>query len=257
MTNSFFIAADTKPGKSKISSLLKSLGFIERTSTPLWSYTYTRLRVDQVDFRDDYYEDSDWRYDTDFETKWGVRVSLHQTHKPHHKSLYQALTLIISQIYESEELFINADGQDVPGASIEPNLVLDWESVVLATKAQVTELKVSTDEGDESRVSESDEWLAMGGSPVDPSQAEQQVKSRQFNDLPTEEENTTYEDDIPHSIPTLVQVEAEDDDDWGDDDDWDDDDDDDDDDEDAWATDDSEEDSDGEDGNFDGIVTWD
>ena len=137
MTNSFFIPSETKPGKSKIASLLKSLGFIERTSTPLWSYTYTRLRVDQVDFRDDHYEDAEWIYDTDFDNNWAVRITLHETHKPHHQALFQALTLIASQVYETDDIYLNAKGQEVPGNSIQPQMALDWESVLQSFDEQV------------------------------------------------------------------------------------------------------------------------
>jgi len=257
MTNSFFIPSDTKPGKSKISSLLKSLGFIERTSTPLWSYTYTRLRVDQVDFRDDYYDDADWIYDTEFETKWGIRVSLHAQHKPNHKSLFQALTVIIAQIYESDEIYINANGQDIPGPTIEPNLALDWESVSSAgiTFDSGTEERARAElpSRDEPKIdSEGDDRIA---------QEITQMPDDEFNDLPE-----------PASTPQLVQVsvEEEDDEGWGDDeDDWDDDeddededdddddDDDEDDDEDVWGS--EVEDDEVEDGgeDFNGIVTWD
>ena len=255
MTNSFFIPSDTKPGKSKISSLLKSLGFIERTSTPLWSYTYTRLRVDQVDFRDDYYEDVDWLYGTDFDTKWGIRISLHGTHKPEHRSLYQALTLIIAQIYETDVLFVNAKQQDVPGAEIEPNDVLNWDSVSAATSA------------------------------IPPEQISIQSQDEAPESLPVKVEDDDMYLPEPTSGSQLVQVSVEEDeadDDWGDDDDWDDQEDeeeedeeedeveDEDEDEDeSYTSDDEEEDlwgseeqenqtqDDGEEAHFDGIVKWD
>jgi len=259
MTNSFFIPSDTKPGKSKISSLLKSLGFIERTSTPLWSYTYTRLRVDQVDFRDDFYEDAEWLYDTDFETKWGLRISLHATHKPEHRSLYQSLTLIIAQIFESDILYVNANQQDVPGAEIEPNDVLNWDSVITATSARPPKEDDNQDESFEEQDGDSQ------------SLSWNEVKSKS---LPGRVDgDNDYLPETPPS-PQLVQVTVEDDDDDDDDDDeWDDDgwDDDEeeeeeeyppqeeDEEEDLWGSEEQEDDSsdDEEQGDFDGIVTWD
>lgn len=135
---SIFIPHETKPGKGKIASLLKSIGFVERTSTPLWSYTYTRLRVDQVDYRDDFYDDSDWLYETEFDTKWAVRVSLHTKHKENHKALWHSLALIISQVYDIEELYTNAPGTDVPGPAVEATKL---GSEAFTTKETPEELK--------------------------------------------------------------------------------------------------------------------
>lgn len=256
MTNSFFIPSDTKPGKSKISSLLKSLGFIERTSTPLWSYTYTRLRVDQVDFRDDYYDDADWLYDTEFETKWGIRVSLHAQHKPNHKALFQALTVIIAQIYESDELYINANGQDIPGPTLEPNLALEWESVLLAGT-------IADSEGEERASAE----LLIPDVPKNNKESDDRIAKENADPVIREEavEVDDMYEDFPEPTPTLIQVEAQDededddDDDWGDDDDDDWDDEDEDEEEDVWASDEEDDDTtDDDDGeSFNGIVTWD
>ena len=281
MTTSFFIPSETKPGKSKIAALLKSVGFTERTSTPLWSYTYTRLRVDQVDFRDDFYDDSDWLYDTEFETKWGVRISLHETHKPQHNMLWRAIALIVSQIYETDELYSNAEGTDVPGGLVEPDLILNWErEPVIATPVVEHQTTEETDRFDELPTNE----------PL-PRQLRPVVVELE------EEEQFLPEPEPEPAQPVLVQVavdteDDDDDDDWGDydEDEWADDDDDDDDeesevepfdddgeeignpsedwvkgldgaddDEDIWndGDEDVEDGADDEDGNFDGIVTWD
>ena len=248
---SIFIPHETKPGKGKIASLLKSIGFVERTSTPLWSYTYTRLRVDQVDYRDDFYDDSDWLYETEFDTKWAVRVSLHTQHKENHKALWHSLALIISQVYDVEELYINAPGTDVPG----PSMV----ATKLAFEAKESPKEIK-------------EMVEMA---VQPTPVVENKTEDEYYPEPTVE--VVPEPQPQQPLEPVVE------DDWGDDgdeDDWDDDEDDWDDDEDdevqtlelkpvqseevdPWEDefeddeDDDEDDDDDDEDDFDGIVTWD
>lgn len=256
MTQSIFIASETKPGKSKITSLLKAVGFVERTATPLWSYTYTRLRVDQVDFRDDYYEDSDWLYDTDFDTKWAIRVSLHATHKPHHKALWKSLSLIIAQIYDVQTVFLNQSGTDVPGEEINAEIIVDGD---------VTEIK--NEPSTNPKISE------QSDQPSDAVREEDAVAPLRGIDFPSDlgvrtvEDTPTDDDFYPETEVRLVsvepeQIEEDSDDDWADE--WDDDieyDEDESeeelDEDDPWSEEEDEEEESSDDEDFDGIVTWD
>ena len=246
---SIFIPHETKPGKGKIASLLKSIGFVERTSTPLWSYTYTRLRVDQVDYRDDFYDDSDWLYETEFDTKWAVRVSLHTQHKANHKALWHSLALIISQVYDFEELYTNAPGTDVPGPSVEATKLAVGAFTVKESPEEIKELVE----------------MAVKPTPV----VEDKTEDEYYPEPTVEVVPEPQPQQPPQPVEEDDWGDDEDEDDWDDDeDDWDDDDDDvqtlelkpvQSEEEDPWEDefeDDEDEDEDDE-GDFDGIVTWD
>ena len=247
MTQSIFIASETKPGKSKISSLLKAIGFVERTATPLWSYTYTRLRVDQVDFRDDYYEDSDWLYETDFDTKWAVRISLHKTHKPHHAALWKSLALIVSQVYDVQTVFVNQNGSDVPGQEVSSEVLLDGPKDLPETVKETVE-----------------EALEESAPPRPPAQESAPPPAPASEDAPAQEDDDFYPEPEVRLVSITPPEEDSDDedDDWGDD--WDDEiqfeedsEEDDEDDEDLWPDEEEDEEEDDGDEDFDGIVTWD
>ena len=242
---SIFIPHETKPGKGKIASLLKSIGFVERTSTPLWSYTYTRLRVDQVDYRDDFYDDSDWLYETDFDTKWAVRVSLHTKHKENHKALWHSLALIISQVYDIEELYTNAPGTDVPGPSVEATKLAVGTFPAKESSEELkglVEMAVAPTRDLENKTE--DEYYPEPSVEVVPApQMQQPTQPIEEDDWEADEDEDDWDDDEDdwgddEEVQTLElkPVENDDEDPWGED--FDDDDED-------------------EEEDFDGIVTWD
>lgn len=245
---SIFIPHETKPGKGKIASLLKSIGFVERTSTPLWSYTYARLRVDQVDYRDDFYDDSDWLYDTDFDTKWAVRVSLHSQHKENHKALWHSLALIISQVYDVEELYTNTPGTDVPGPSVEATKLAVGAPNVKESAEELNELVEATLEPTPVVENETEdeyypEPTIQVVSEPQPQQPPQPVEEDDWGDDEDEDEDDWDEDEDDwgddEEVQTLELKPVENDE------------------EDPWEEDFEDDDDDDEEEDFDGIVTWD
>ena len=177
-----------------------------------------------------------------------MRISLHTQHKENHKALWHSLALIISQVYDVEELYMNAPGTDVPGPSVEATKLAVG---AFTTKDSPEEIK---------------ELVEMA---VQPTPVVENKTEDEYYPEPTVE---VVPEPQPQQPPQPVEE-----DDWGDDedeDDWDDDEDDWDDDddvqtlelkpvqseeEDPWEDEfeDEEDEDEDDEGDFDGIVTWD